>query len=208
MGTVEIADNLLGALKEEAKTRFVTDDPSNLLGGIVRQHLLDVCAPGFERDPMTGVGTRQALRVRIERAMFGLSWADRSVYQEKFLCIDVFKFKEYVAAVGNVEADVVLRELAAALGRHFGDQDTYRFGGDEFVVVLGSREAWLPEAPQRVVVAHAVVEVAIHRNQHRSGHVSRWIQTHLEGGILASSPEGTHLTCLDPIWLAQTYGRL
>jgi hypothetical protein len=52
------------------------------------------------------------------------------------------------------------------------------------------------------------VEVAIHRNQHRSGHVSRWIQTHLEGGILASSPEGTHLTCLDPIWLAQTYGRL
>jgi diguanylate cyclase (GGDEF)-like protein len=204
MGRVEIADNLLVALREEAKTRFCADDPSNLLEGIVRRHLLDVSAPGFERDPLTGLGTRQALRVRIERATFGLSWADRSFYEEKFLCIDLSRFKEYVAAVGNVEADVVLRELATALERHFGKEDTYRFGGDEFVVVLANRPVWLPEAPQRVVLAHTVVEVAIHRNQRRSGHVSKWVQTHLEGGILASRPEGTNVTCSDPVWLAQT----
>jgi hypothetical protein len=47
------------------------------------------------------------------------------------------------------------------------------------------------------------VNVELHRHQHRNHHLNRWIEMHLDAGVLASKPEGTRIECGDPIWLTQ-----
>ena len=133
----------------------------------------------------------------------GSSWTDRSPYRERFLCIDLDYFKKYLDVHGLTAGDQVLRKLAELLGDHFGRNDVYRFGGDEFVVVLGDRDPWVPEAIPDVSVTYAVVEVALRRSQHRNHHVNRWIELHLDAGVLASKPDGGRIECGDPIWLAE-----
>jgi len=203
MSTVEIPDEVLAALRADAKARLLTDDPSGLLLQIVRRHLADVCAPGYDQDPLTGLGTRQGLKARINRATFGSSWKDRSVYKERFLCIDLDNFKKYLDVHGLTNGDVVLRGLAGHLQDRFERDDVYRFGGDEFVVVLGDRAPWVPEAPTDVNVTYTVVEVALHRSQHRNHHINKWIEMHLDAGVLASKAEGARIECGDPIWLTE-----
>jgi len=97
--------------------------------------------------------------------------------------------------------DIVLRELGHALQAHYGRDDVYRVGGDEFVVVLGDRDQWLPNISPDVTRTHCVVEVAVHRNQRRNHHVNKWIELHLDAGILASKPDGFRIACGDPVWL-------
>jgi diguanylate cyclase (GGDEF)-like protein len=207
MATLEIPDDVLAALRADARARNLTDDPAGLVVGVVRRHLAEVCAPGFDHDPLTGLGTRQGLRARINRATFGSSWTDRSTYRERFLCIDLDYFKKYLDVHGLSAGDVVLRRLAKLLADHFGQNDVYRFGGDEFVVVLGDRAPWVPEAPTDVNVTHTVVEVALHRSRHRNHHVNKWIEMHLDAGVLASKSEGARIECGDPIWLAEVAPR-
>jgi len=200
MATVEIPDDVLEALRVQAKATLLTDDPSGLLMQIVRGYLADVCAPGFDRDGLTGALTRQRLRDRVTKATHGASWQDRSIYSERFLCIDLDKFKRYLDVHGMQVADVVLRGLGHDLQNHYGKDDVYRVGGDEFVVVLGDRDAWLPDAPQDVTFAHAIVEVALHRNQRRNHNIYGWIETHLKAGVLSSKPGGMLIECGDPVW--------
>ena len=96
--------------------------------------------------------------------------------------------------------DIVLQGLARDLQNHYGKDDVYRVGGDDFVVVLGDRDAWLPDAPPSVTFTHAIVDVALHRNQHRNHNIYGWIETHLNAGVLASKPGGTLIQCGDPVW--------
>lgn len=203
MATVEIPDELFEALLADAKLRHRTDDPTSLLVQLASSHLRDVCAPGFDHDGLTGLRTRHALRQRINEATFGKSWTDDSTYRERFLCIDLDNFKRFLDVYGYAEADAVLCDLGARLRQHFGLNDVYRFGGDEFVVVLGERDVWLPEARDDVTVTHALVEVGLRRSQRRNHHVNRWIELHLDAGILASTPEGTQVECGSPVWLEQ-----
>jgi diguanylate cyclase (GGDEF)-like protein len=201
MAMVEIPDEVFGALRAQARVRLKTDDPSPLLVQLARRYLADVCAPGFDRDTLTGSETRQGLRTRINRATWGSSWTDRTIYRERFLCIDLDDFKKYLDVHGLLDGDAVLRGLADRLQAHYGKLDVYRFGGDEFVVVLGDREPWLPELPSDVTLAHAIVDVALRRNQHRNHHVYNWIEMHLDAGVLASRSHGTRIQCGDPLWL-------
>jgi hypothetical protein len=80
--------------------------------------LADVCAPGFDRDGLTGSLTRRRLRERVNKATFGSSWTDRTRYRERFL-------------------------------------------------------------------------------------INRWIEMHLNAGVLAAKPGGARIECGDPIWLDQ-----
>jgi hypothetical protein len=59
MAAVEIPDDLLAALRADARARNLGDDPARLVVGFVRRHLADVCASGFDRDGLTGLGTRE-----------------------------------------------------------------------------------------------------------------------------------------------------
>jgi diguanylate cyclase (GGDEF)-like protein len=200
MAMIEISDDVLAALRADAQARH-RSDASALLGLVARQYLFGVCAPGFDRDALTGLRARAGLKARLRAATSGSSWTDTTLYQERFLCVDLDNFKSYLDPHGLAAGDVVLRGLADGLREHFGGEDVYRFGGDEFVVVLGDREAWLPAAPTDVTLSHAIVAVAMHRNPARPHHVYEWIETHLDGAMLLASRGGSRLACEDPIWL-------
>jgi diguanylate cyclase (GGDEF)-like protein len=201
MATVEIPDEVFEALREDSTERLRTNDPTPLLVQLASSHLRDVSAPGFDCDGLTGLLTRQRLVERLGRATFGASWTDATVYRERFLCIDLDKFKHYLDVYSLPAGDDVLRGLATELRDHYGPDDVYRFGGDEFAVVLGDRDIWLPKSPAAVTLTHAVVVVDLHRSQHRNYHLIEWITLHLVGGTLGATPEGSRVECGDPPWL-------
>lgn len=204
MAMVEIPDDVLGPLRAHTKARLRTEDAGPLLAQLARSYLADACAPGFDRDGLTKLLSRQSLRGHLNRATFGSSPTDRTIYREKFLCIDLDNFKKYLDVHGLSEGDVVLRDLAHTLQAHYGEDAAYRVGGDEFIVILGDREAWVPRSPPEVSVAHAIVDVAVQRNQRRNHHLDKWIELHLDAGVIASHPQGSHLECGDPSWLDET----
>jgi diguanylate cyclase (GGDEF)-like protein len=200
MAKIEISDEVLAALQAKAQA-LGRSDSSALLLDLARQYLVGVCAPGFDRDPLTGLRTRSGLKARLRAAAHGSSWKDTTLYQERFLCVDLDKFKRYLEVHGLRAGDVVLRGLGDGLRDHFSGEDVYRFGGDELVVVLAGREPWLPEVQTDVTLSHTIVEVALHRNPARSHFLEAWIETHLDGAMLLASRGGSRLACEDPPWL-------
>lgn len=92
---------------------------------------------------------------------------------------------------GLQAGDAVLKEVASALQAQFGESDVYRFGGDEFVVVLHGREVWVPDSPPETRINHSVVDVSVRRNQRRNHHLDGWIAHHSSGAVLGASATGT-----------------
>jgi diguanylate cyclase (GGDEF)-like protein len=127
--------------------------------------------------------------------------SDRSLYQQRFLCIDIDNFKAYLDVHGLTAGDEALRTISRELRDHFGAADVYRFGGDEFVIVLGERQVWTPNVPDEITLKHAVVDVEVQRNQRRNHYLNRLIEHFLDAGVLASKPAGIHIACTTPAWL-------
>ena len=85
-------------------------------------------------DPLTRVGNRIALGEQLTR-LSGM--AERYGHQYCVALYDVDKFKAYNDTQGHVAGDQVLTTVAAALaGRARASDAVYRYGGEEFVVVL------------------------------------------------------------------------
>jgi len=78
-------------------------------------------------DELTGLLNRTALRDRFE------SYLGRDLH---VLILDVDHFKEFNDAFGHMAGDRVLIAVADAITDVFGDKCAYRFGGDEFLVIL------------------------------------------------------------------------
>ena len=81
-------------------------------------------------DALTGVGNRRALEHALARA----SKADTTAV---LLC-DIDHFKAYNDANGHLAGDAALKRVAAliAAGLRHGSDDVFRFGGEEFLVLL------------------------------------------------------------------------
>ena len=86
------------------------------------------------RDPLTGVGNRRALQERM-RELAAMS--ERRGDPCSMLMLDVDLFKRINDSVGHNRGDQVLASLANVLGNRIRLTDSlYRFGGDEFVILL------------------------------------------------------------------------
>lgn len=86
------------------------------------------------QDPLTRVGNRIALREQLEQM------SGRTTRYGHDYCValyDVDKFKSFNDTQGHLAGDQVLRAVAGTLagGRRAGDA-VYRYGGEEFLVVL------------------------------------------------------------------------
>jgi GGDEF domain-containing protein len=187
------------ALKGERAT--ATREVAQYVQDLARQALYQAAAPGYDRDGLTGLQTRALLWANIRKALFGSSWTDTSRYRERFLCVDLHRFKDYVGRHGFAPGDTVLQAVPADIRDHFGETTTYRVGGDEFVVVLGDRPAWLPAAPLEITLKYGVVEVDLQRDHHRHSELADWIEMHLTMAVLAAATEGILVKCSDPMWV-------
>jgi diguanylate cyclase (GGDEF)-like protein len=86
-------------------------------------------------DPLTMVGNRAALDVALHRE---LQLAERHHHDLSLLMIDVDHFKTINDKYGHVRGDQVLKEIANIIQSVCRSSDvTFRYGGEEFVVILG-----------------------------------------------------------------------
>lgn len=106
-------------------------------------------------DELTGIGNRQALRMRFDS------------YQNCDLCVimmDIDDFKGINDNFGHDVGDTVLVKTGKMLGELFGASSCYRYGGDEFLVLL--IDPFAQECMQKmesIVDRRPVVTVGDHR---------------------------------------------
>lgn len=96
---------------------------------IVARKYRDKMDATFLHDPLTGVLNRVSYETRLE-----------NIEEEEFesLCciyVDVNGLHEMNNHLGHDAGDEMLREVANSLEEEFPQQDVYRIGGDEFVVI-------------------------------------------------------------------------
>jgi len=89
------------------------------------------------RDPLTGLENRQALSNRLSRVLKG---ARRSTDRLPSICmLDIDLFKRVNDNFGHLYGDEVLLLFAGLMKQSFREDDfLYRYGGEEFVVVVHS----------------------------------------------------------------------
>ena len=90
------------------------------------------------RDALTGVGNRVALEITAERE---IAMARRNNQPTALLVIDIDHFKRINDRYGHSAGDQVLIETARQLRKNCRESDSvFRFGGEEFVVLLSQTE--------------------------------------------------------------------
>jgi diguanylate cyclase (GGDEF)-like protein len=89
-------------------------------------------------DPLTGLGNRRAFDETLGRAIAGARRADRPF---AIVIADLAAFKSVNDRFGHVEGDRCLRQVANALRETVRGPDAcFRWGGDEFALVLPSTD--------------------------------------------------------------------
>lgn len=84
-------------------------------------------------DPLTGLGNHRSFHktLRDEAAVAELNNAPLGL-----IVVDIDGFKGVNDSLGHLAGDQLLREVAAALSQVVDKQAVYRYGGDEFAVIL------------------------------------------------------------------------
>lgn len=88
-------------------------------------------------DPMTGLGNRRAME-----QWFSQLQVERQGAPVSIVVVDIDYFKSYNDTFGHMQGDDCIRRIAGILAdvAHADDGRAFRFGGEEFVVVLVGRQ--------------------------------------------------------------------
>lgn len=111
-------------------------------------------------DPLTGVSNRRAFDRALEQEV---ARARRHKHPLSFVMLDIDRFKSVNDACGHDGGDEVLRSFTSTVSSELREGDSlYRYGGEEFVVILPHADAAGAVATaQRIVAAVAGSSVRI-----------------------------------------------
>jgi len=84
-------------------------------------------------DPLTGLGNHRAFHKRIRDEIAG---AEDTGVGIGLILFDIDNFKGFNDSLGHLAGDEILRSLAVALHGAIKREDAYRYGGDEFAVLM------------------------------------------------------------------------
>ena len=84
-------------------------------------------------DPLTGLGNHRSFHKRLQDEAAGSAAGGVRL---GLVMMDIDGFKEVNDSLGHLAGDQLLREVASAMIGVVGDENAYRYGGDEFVVLL------------------------------------------------------------------------
>jgi len=88
-------------------------------------------------DPLTELGNHRAFHKRIRDEILS---AEEGEARVGLILFDIDNFKGFNDSLGHLAGDEILRALAVTLHRAVKREDAYRYGGDEFAVVLPSAD--------------------------------------------------------------------
>lgn len=107
-------------------------------------------------DALTGLGNHRAFHLRIGEEIRRAAEAGAPV---GLIMLDIDGFKGFNDSQGHLVGDDILRSVANSLASAVGREDAYRYGGDEFAVIVpgGDRQttARTAEALRRAVASKA-----------------------------------------------------
>ncbi|MEA5097349.1 MAG: sensor domain-containing diguanylate cyclase, partial [Burkholderiaceae bacterium] len=136
-------------------------------------------------DPLTGVYNRRFVETRLREE---IRRAQRQGYALSCLFVDIDHFKQVNDTLGHQDGDNVLREVAARIKAALRLSDTLgRFGGEEFVVLLGDT----PITGACHVAERIRADVANRAFHSESGHTC---QTTVSIGVATLLPDHDSLT--------------
>jgi diguanylate cyclase (GGDEF)-like protein len=106
------------------------------------------------KDPLTSLNNRYHLQsvIEEENQRYGRLAATSIVYSLIYLDLD--NFKQFNDVFGHGVGDFILQEFGALLAQEVDDaDDVYRIGGDEFVILLPSRDIdWAQKLAESIIV--------------------------------------------------------
>lgn len=143
----------LQTARREAEAAAVTLVKHQLQLEEANQHLFDK----LRIDPLTGMLSRHCLNQEV----LAPSTADdgRGTASAAIMC-DVDNFKQYNDSAGHMAGDAVLCAVAGALARSVGRKGrTYRFGGEEFLVLLSDEKTDPVAMAERLRVAVGSLQI-------------------------------------------------
>jgi diguanylate cyclase (GGDEF)-like protein len=109
------------------------------------------------RDALTGLGNRRAFDEALDRVVAGARRSDRPL---TLVIGDIDDFKSVNDTYGHLEGDRCLREVAAVIAKTVRPSDAcFRWGGDEFAVIMPSTDAAQAEAAVQRIAAAVPAEV-------------------------------------------------
>ncbi len=126
----------------------------HLLGELERIRLEEALREQATQDALTGLYNRRFLSEVLEREM---TRAKRYGHPISVIMADIDDFKQVNDRLGHLKGDEVLREVAALLRDSVRDSDyVFRYGGEEFVILM-------PETEDRAGEAIARLRAAVER---------------------------------------------
>lgn len=88
-------------------------------------------------DPLTGLGNHRSFHRRIRDEVTNIEGTDKPL---SLIMFDIDGFKHVNDTLGHVAGDELLRNLTTKLEPAVQLSDAYRYGGDEFAVILAGRD--------------------------------------------------------------------
>ena len=98
-----------------------------------RHHQLTDARMQAATDPLTGLGNHRAFHKRIRDEIAG---AEDTGVGVGLILFDIDNFKGFNDSLGHLAGDEILRSLAVTLNGAIKPEDAYRYGGDEFAVLM------------------------------------------------------------------------
>lgn len=133
----------------------------------------------IDKDPLTGAYNRRKFDQDI--ALLGAMYK-RTNKGSSLLIIDIDNFKEYNDRNGHQQGDLVLKQVTSTIERSLRDYDKihlYRYGGEEFVVIIpditADKAIIIGERVRRKVESSCPVTVSVGISQYRT--ISEGLET-------------------------------
>lgn len=170
-----------------------TFDRRDEIGSIAKT--MQQLSSGILKDPLTGVFNRATFEKRFEARVSAMRAAaatgkGASTIQFALVFIDLDKFKNVNDQYGHAMGDAVLAVTAQRLASQLRKEDLIaRFGGDEFIVLLGHAEEGTPSIEATVARLKKIVSETISVG-------GRAINIDASFGVAMYPRDGTTLTAL------------
>ena len=194
---VEISDEIFEQFKSYCTDRYLLDEPGEMIESVMKQELRSRCEVGYDRDELTKCKTRFVFERATHIELSSPFAPEASECRKSFLCFDIRGLRHYGDNHGFDAANELLIAVAEALRKQYGEENVYRWGGDEFVAAINHNETSLPSnLPEDIALKHSVLIISYNPQTSPEGAVLRRIIFQIYEALDSATVEGNNIEVL------------